>query len=166
MSEERIRVSVEVGELKAEVEGSAEEVLRFVISFFERHLPAYSLSHRLASAPDLIEALDALQEYLGYSESEGLYFRPTIRVLSNPERILLFLAMKRLENRMGRTQKGSASLHEMAESLGLETKALTARLSELSQEGLIQRMGRGEYQITPTGLEKLLSRVKESKTER
>ncbi|MEM4297969.1 MAG: hypothetical protein QW815_06350 [Nitrososphaerota archaeon] len=146
MSGERLKVLIEMGDLKAEAEGTAEEVLRFVSSFIGQHLPAYSLARRLASGPDLAKLVDALQDFLGYSEGEGLYIKPTARSLSNPQRILLYLAKKRIESLMGLSERGSADV--------------PALLAELAREGLVQRVERGEYQITMAGLEELLNRLK------
>ncbi len=160
MSGERLRVLIEMGELKAEAEGTAEEVLRFVSNFIGQHLPAYSLARRLASGPDLTKLVDALQDYIAYSEGEGLYIKPTARILSNPQRILLYLAKKRIESLMGLSERGSAGVPELVAALGVGGKTVTARLTELARDGLVQRVERGEYQITMAGLEELLNRLK------
>lgn len=157
-----MRVQVQLGDLRAEAEGSPEEVMRFVSSFIGKHVPAYGLAQRLVSGPDLAQLVDALQDYIGFSEGEGFYIRPTIRVLSNLDRILLFLAKRKLENLMGRSQRSSASVPELTESLGLNAKTITARLAELTRHGLVQRVERGEYQVTTAGLEELLLRLKTS----
>ncbi len=160
MVEERLRILIQIGELRAEAEGTVEEVLRFVSSFIGQHLPAYSLARRLASGPDLSKLVDSLQDYIAYSEGEGLYIKPTARILSIPQRTLLFLAKKRIEGLMGLSEKSSAGVVELAEALGVNTKTITARLAELVREGLVQRVERGEYQITMPGLEELINRLK------
>lgn len=160
MGEERLRIIIQMDELRAEAEGTVEEVLRFVLSFIGQHLPAYSLARRLASGPDLAKLVDALQDYIAYSEGEGLYIKPTSRTLSNPQRILLYLAKKRIEGLMGLSEKNSADVNELAENLGVNAKTITARLAELVREGLVQRVERGEYLVTMTGLEELINRLK------
>jgi len=161
-----LKVQLQLGDLRAEAEGTPDEVLRFVSGFISQHLPAYSLARRLVSSPGVEGVIEALHEFVGYSESEGLYLRPTVRVLSNPDRILLFLAMKRLENLLGRSAGGSVPVPQLSESLGLNMKSATARLAELTKHGLVRRVERGEYEITTAGLEELLSRLRTLSLER
>ncbi|MEM0381927.1 MAG: hypothetical protein QW059_01070 [Nitrososphaerota archaeon] len=166
MSGERLRVQLQLGDLKAEAEGSVEEVLRFVSSFIGQHLPAYGLARRLATGPDLINIMDALQMFIGHSEGEGLYIKPAARDLPIPQQILLYLAKRKLENLMALSQKGSVDVSELAEALGLNNKTLTARLTELVRGGLAQRVERGEYQATMAGIEELLNRLKTTAREK
>lgn len=160
MSAGRLKIVIQFGELKGEAEGSPEEALRFVLSFLQQHLPSYSLAHRLAAGPDLSQIADALQDYIGYSEGEGLFIRPVARGLPTSQLILLFLVKQKLENLTGLSQKSSVSLPELAEALGVKPKTLTARLTELARLGFVKRVERGEYQITAIGVTELLSRIK------
>lgn len=157
---DRVRVVIEVGELKGEAEGSPEDVLRFVSSFVGQHLPAYGLARRLSAAPDVYEVLETLQEYLGYSESEGVFLKPSARALPDSQLILLYITKIRIENLLGLSEKSSVSTSKMSEELGLKTRSLTARLAELAGQGLVRRVERGEYQVTTPGILTLLERIK------
>jgi len=160
LSSGRLKIVIELEGLRAEAEGGVEEVLRFVLSFLQQHVPTYGLAHKLASGPDLTQLVDSLQEYIGYSEGEGLFIKPSALQLSVAQQILLFLAKTRLENFMGLSQKSSVSVPELAEALKVGAKTLTARLAELAQSGFVKRVERGEYQVTSSGLNELLARVK------
>ncbi len=157
---DRVRVIIQMGELKAEAEGHPEDVLRFVSGFVQQHLPAYGLARRLAAAPDVSDLLEALRDYLGYSDSEGVFLRPAARLLPDSQMILLYLAKTRIEHLLGLSERGSVSTPKLGEELGLKARSLTARLAELVRGGLALRVERGEYQVTTSGILALLEKIK------
>ncbi|MGP3667369.1 MAG: hypothetical protein ACKD6N_00715 [Candidatus Bathyarchaeota archaeon] len=159
---ESIRVYLECGELKLSFEGSVEDVTRALMEFLSKHYPSYSLIKNLVISVDFEELLKKIEGIIGIS-SEGVFLlipkEKLVKQLSLRERILLHLLKAYIGYELKVSDKLSLSVDELLRITGSGTGALAGRLSELSDDGLIERIGRGEYKVTTLGLKHLMEEV-------
>ncbi|MCX8176045.1 MAG: hypothetical protein N3E48_02295 [Candidatus Bathyarchaeota archaeon] len=159
---ENIRVYLECGELKLSFEGSVEDVTRALMEFLSKHYPSYSLIKNLVISVDFEELLKKIEGVIGIS-SEGVFLltpkEKLIKQLSLRERILLHLLKAHIGYQLKVSDKQSLSVDELLRITGSGTGALAGRLSELSDDGFIERIGRGEYKVTTLGLKHLMDEV-------
>jgi len=159
---ESIRVYLECGELKLNFEGSVEDVIRALMEFLSKHYPGYDLIKKLVISVDLEELLKKIEGIIGISTEGAVLLIPKeklVKQLSLRERILLHLLRAYIGYQLKISDKQSLSVDELLRITGSGTGALAGRLSELSDDGFIERIGRGEYKVTTLGLKHLVEEV-------
>lgn len=157
---DRLHIALSYGELRAEFEGEPGEAVRFLIRFIEDNLPSYSLARRIALSMDVERLISALEEYVGYSEADGFFFKPSFRDLPYSDQILVFLAKRHVEHMWGYAKSPSVGMKEITDELGMGKGTSSARLTELLRKGLVKRLERGDYAITTSGLHDLIERMR------
>jgi hypothetical protein len=153
---DKMRLSLQYGDLKAEFEGTPEEVMKLLVRFIEQNIPAYSIARRITLTVDIESLIDALESYVGYSKEDGFFLKPRFQQLPSSDQILLLLATRHLENIWGIAQTPTMSMREISERLGLKEGTSSSRLTELIRKGMVKRLERGDYAITTLGLQELL----------
>lgn len=155
MSWVKVKVSFEGGEF--EFSGDAEQVLRSLIKFISDVFPTFSLVRNLTLSLDLEEASKGLKDLV------AVYPEPTVladmRRLTIYEGCLLVLIVKYLAYLFGKSDKPSLSLEEIFGRLGKSKSSISARLSELQNSYLVEKVERGEYKVTSKGLKYFISEV-------
>ncbi|MEM1952723.1 MAG: hypothetical protein QXF45_04005 [Candidatus Caldarchaeum sp.] len=151
-----LKVSIVYGDLKADFEGEPDQVYREVVRFLEKTIPAYSFASKLSKVTGIEEALDKLKNWLGYDTSSGLFLKADLTKIPTSTAILLFGALKHFNHVMGHVNSSEFLSSEVADFLGRPEKTVSGRLTELVKKGLLKRVGRGGYCLTPTGLSYLV----------
>lgn len=160
MKGEKLRVHVEYGELKADFEGNPDEVSTAFIDFLNKVYPSFELASRLVFKPDLVKLSRALEGVIEYSP-EGLILVP--RELTSEEAIILSLLGVYVGNKLGIFAEDSISVNQIASVSGKASKTILNQLKGMIDDGLAERVGRGEYKIKSLGIksaEKILQEVK------
>ncbi|MEM1517558.1 MAG: winged helix-turn-helix transcriptional regulator [Nitrososphaerota archaeon] len=160
---DKMRLSLQYGDLKADFEGTPEEVTKLLIRFLEQNIPTYSIARRITLTVDLESLVDAVETYIGYSKDDGFFLKPGFQQLPSSDQILLLLAKRYLENIWGITQTPAMSMREISEKLGLKEGTSSSRLTELIRKGMVRRLERGDYTITTLGLQELMKLKKQEK---
>lgn len=158
---DKMRITLHYGDLKADFEGTPEEVTKFLIRFLEQNIPAYSIARRITLTVDLESLIDAVETYIGYSKEDGFFLKPGFQQLPSSDQILLLLAKRHLESIWGITQTPTMSMREISEKLGLKEGTSSSRLTELIRKGMVRRLERGDYTITTLGLQELMKLKKQ-----
>ncbi|KYH37959.1 MAG: hypothetical protein AYL29_001410 [Candidatus Bathyarchaeota archaeon B24] len=155
MSQLRVKVFFEGG--AAEFSGTVEDVARGFLKFLMELYPEIKLVRNLSLSLDLEEVSEALKGLI------AIHPEPVILVdtgsLTVSESCLLALITKYLAYMFGKSDKPSASLEELSKQLAKSRKTLSARLSELLNRQLVEKLERGEYKITLKGLNTFISDV-------
>ncbi len=71
--------------------------------------------------------------------------------LKDKELLMLYLAGSRLLHQLGRRESDTLSLDEITKTTGRSTGTVAGRLSELCNEQLVERVGKGSYRLTTMG---------------
>lgn len=148
-------------------EGSPEEVIKFLLKFLAEYYPTYELIKKLTITVDLEELLKKLEGIVGFSPEGAVITIPREKVsnLSIRDQIALHLVKNHVGNQLGVIDKASLSAAELLNIIGSRMGAIAGRLSEMVDEGLVERVGRAEYRITTYGLkhfsENILPKIKQ-----
>jgi DNA-binding transcriptional ArsR family regulator len=96
---------------------------------------------------------------------EGMVLLVDTTRIPDKEAILLHLLRAYLAQQLSMGQRDSLPISEILRITGGKPGAIAGRLSELTSEGLVERVGKGEYRVTTLGIkwivEKVLPKLKE-----
>jgi len=160
---DRLVVSVSLGETRAEFSGSPEIVLQSINSFISKTIPEIDLARKLTmnfSAKDLVEKF---QNFVRITP-EGPRVLSEQAKLSDKEVVGLQLVAQRIASE---TRSGSSpwlTLFNLQERTSLVPKTLSSRLSELSKAGYVTKEivdEKSQFKISTIGIDwlsKLLSK--------
>ncbi len=157
MSEDQVRVEVAYGELKATFSGSPDEVYTTVSRFLAQNLPQIEIAKKVTLRYDLKDLVESFGDYVKITD-EGPRVMPSER-LSLKQRIALQLVAARIAYLLGKTKSDRLSLQELGSALGVATKSISSRLSELVKAGNVQRASDETgtaYSVTTLGIKWLL----------
>ncbi len=130
--------------------GSPETVLRELLSYFSKIYPSVELVSKLVLSVDSLEFLQSCTGVLAVSP-EGLVVLKDLRELKDKELMMIHLAGSRLQHQMGKKESDTLSLDEITKTTGRSTGTVAGRLSELCNEQLVERVGKGSYRLTTMG---------------
>jgi len=130
--------------------GSPETVVRELLSYFSRVYPSIELVSKLILSVDSVEFLQSCSGVLAVSP-EGLVVLRDLKDLKDKELMMIHLAGSRLQHQMGKKESDTLSLDEITKTTGRSTGTVAGRLSELCNEQLVERVGKGSYRLTTMG---------------
>src|SRR5437879_1656138 len=130
--------------------GSPETVLRELLSYFSKIYPSIELVSKLVLSVDSLEFLQSCTGVLAVSP-ECLVVLKDLKELKDKELMMIHLAGSRLRHQMGKKESDILSLDEITKTTGRSTGTVAGRLSELCNEQLIERVGKGSYRLTTMG---------------
>jgi len=116
---------------------------------------------------DLEALLKDLAGIIAFTTEGGVVLIPREKLskLSIRELIALHLVRVYVGQTLGKYGKDSMSVDELLTTIGGRIGAMAGRLSEMVDEGLVARIGRGEYKITTFGIkqftETILPKIKQ-----
>ena len=113
-----LKVHVELGEAKLDLEGPPEEVIRAFLQLVSKVYPAYRLVEGLTLTVDLEGLMKSLEGILAFTAEGPVILIPKDRLgrLSIRELIALHLAKAYLGNQVGRLEKFSLSVDELLQA--------------------------------------------------
>jgi hypothetical protein len=138
--------------------GTPDNVLRELLSYFSKVYPSVELVARIVLTVDNAEFLHICHGLLAISP-EGLVILRDVTGLKDKELMMIHLAGSRLMHLMGRKEVDSISLEELTKATGRATGTVAGRLSELTNEQLVERVGKGAYRLTTMGARTMMRTV-------
>ncbi|MFQ5763278.1 MAG: hypothetical protein ACE5PO_09600, partial [Candidatus Bathyarchaeia archaeon] len=156
-----LKVHVEIGEAKTDIEGTPEEVIRALHQFMSNVYPAFTLVKRLTLTVDLERLLTSLEGIIAFTPEGTVALIPKEKLaqLSLWELILLNLTKAFAGHSLGKSSKDSLSVDELLAAIGGRIGAMAGRLSEMVDGEMVARIGRGEYKVTTLGLKQFQDNV-------
>ncbi len=145
-----IEIVVNHSGIESKIIGSPEGVLQELLSYFSTVYPSIELVSKLVLSIDSTEFFQSCTGALAMSP-EGLVILKNVAELKDKELIMLHLAGSRLMQLMGKRENDSISLDEITKATGRSTGTVAGRLSELCNEQLVERVGKGSYRLTTMG---------------
>jgi len=159
-SQPSLKVHVEFGESKADFEGTPDEVAKAFINFLNNVYPAFELAKKLSFNEDTVKLAETLVGVVEFAP-EGLLL--TVQDVSAEEAILLSLLGAHVGNKLGKVESEALSAIGLSKTTGKALKTISNQLAWMVDDNLVERIGRGEYKITSTGIkhsEKILQELK------
>ncbi len=137
--------------------GCPDDVWASITKFFDRVIPAFSVTRRMVLTVDLQEVVDACEGLVAVAE-EGPLVLVSKRRLTDGENLLLKLLAAYVGNRLGVLDSERLAKTELQEWLGKSGKITGTRLSELCRNRLVAKEGVC-YRLTTFGIRRLVDEV-------
>lgn len=162
--DKELKVRVEIGDVKAEFEGSVEEVFKAFTSFLAKTYPALEVVQRIIFTPDLAQIAESLGSFVQITPEGPILLDG--RELPASDAITLVLLAAYAGNRLNKLQKDSLSVMEINRITGKAHKTVANQIPWMLDGGIIERVGKGEYRVTSRGIkqgENILAALRSSR---
>jgi DNA-binding transcriptional ArsR family regulator len=130
--------------------GSPDGVVRELLAYFSKVYPSLEITSKLVLSVDNSEFLQSCTGALAASP-EGLAILRETSQLKDKELMLLHLSGSKLMHLLSRKETDTVSLDELTRATGKTTGTVAGRLSELTNEQLVERVRKGSYRLTTMG---------------
>ncbi|MEM0097348.1 MAG: hypothetical protein QXH39_02400 [Conexivisphaerales archaeon] len=157
-----MRVDIEYGSLKASFTGDANSIYETINRFLAKNLPELDLAKKIYLKYDSKDLIDKFGNFIRITEegprvvsSEGLSLK---------QKIGLQLAAAKLSYLLSSTPYSGLSIQEISSDLGVLSKSVSSRLSELVKEGHVERISNEKgnlYMLTTMGIMWLVDNLKQ-----
>jgi hypothetical protein len=153
-SEKTLTLSVSYGDVKVDFSGPPDMVIRSLHEFVSKVIPDVDLARAITANFSLNEIIQMFKDYVKITP-EGPRVWAGEKKLSDREVILLQLVAARAANLTGKVGTDAMGVSEIEAATGLYAKTISSRLSELTKQGQVERVGSeggGKYRITTAGI--------------
>jgi len=153
LSEDRaVEVSIKYKDLEKTIRGDANEVIRELISFLSESLPMLEFVSKLTLTIDEEKLLSSCSKIMKLTPEAVVVIVPTEH-LTDRELILLHLTRVHFGYVTKSLNSDRALIGDLITYTKKSAGTVAGRISEMSTEGLVERVGKGEYRITTYGLD-------------
>lgn len=168
-----VNVTISIGDIRVQFNGSADSVISSVISFLTKQIPALDLANRISLNYTITELIQSYSDIIKITP-EGPRVIPILdgvelRKLSDKQIVALQLIASRIAKGIGRIEDDRLRMSDLQSATGLKSKSISSRLSELVKVGYVQRDAVREggelpaYRITTSGINWLNSMLAKRK---
>jgi len=158
LSKEAIEVKIKYKDIEKTISGNAEQVIRELLSFLSKIIPQLELLSQIALTVDINEFLLACKGIFAVTP-EGIVITTRTNNLTDRENIMLHLVKARFGYLTKNYEKDSVMIGDLINATKSSAGTVAGRLSEMCSEGLVERVGKGEYRITTYGLDFFIKNV-------
>ena len=144
-----MKVHVEYGDLKEDFEGDPDDVVRAFLTSLSKVYPSLEVVKKLVFQPNLSKLTDDLAGLVKFAP-EGLLVMTSD--VPSEEAMIISLAGSYLGHRLGQLDSDATSANNLAKTTGKALKTISNQLAWMIDDGIIERVGRGQYRITSLGL--------------
>lgn len=157
-SDDEIQVTLRYKNIEKSVQGKPDAVLKEISSFLSTLVPNLDLAARISLNVDLNQLLGECEGVLAVTPEDVVVLKGQDK-LTDREVVLLSLVRARIANFSGKVSSDSVPSGRIVEMVKKGPGTVAGRLSELANEGLVERVGKGEYKITTFGLQRFREEV-------
>lgn len=164
-----LNVSITVGDVKVQFNGSSESVMTSVISFLAKQVPTIDLAKKISLNYAVTDLIDTYSNLIKITPEGPRVIpqlqEPEMKELSDKERVMLQLIASKIAKDLGKSQDDGMQLSEIQSYTSLNPKSVSSRLSELVKAGYVARENPKDqidlvvYKITTSGIHWLNSIV-------
>ena len=159
MSEDRnLEVSIKYKDLEKRIKGNANEVIRESISFISENIPKLEFISKLTLTVDEEKILSSCSKIMKVTPEGVVIVIPTEH-LTDRELILLHLSKAHFGFMTKRLESDRVLIGDLIAYTRKTAGTVAGRISEMCTEGLVERVGKGEYRITTYGLDFFVQNV-------
>jgi hypothetical protein len=153
---ERVRIHAQIKSETLDFEGSADETINVFLRFISTIYPAYELVSKLTLTIDFEKLLKDSAGVITIAPEGPVLLR---RGVSTADGIKLCLIGAYIGFKIGKLSNDTLSCDEMARFSGKSSGTIANELTKMTKQGLVDRVGKGEYKITTTGIVHLTNEV-------
>ncbi|MBS7623072.1 hypothetical protein KEJ39_05285 [Candidatus Bathyarchaeota archaeon] len=133
-------------------------MVREVISFITENIPRLEFVSKLTLTVDEEKFLESCSNIMKLTP-EGVVVTASVDQLTDRELILLHLSRAHFGYITKKLDSERALIGELIAYTKKPAGTIAGRISEMSAEGLVERVGKGEYRITTYGLDSFIKNV-------
>lgn len=147
----QVEVTIRYRDVEKTIRGSPEDVFRDVFRFLCETIPTLDTVSKITLT---VNFADFLRETAGVFAvtPEGVVVLTPLEALTDRELVMLNLVKAKVAFETGKSEKETLLASDLISLTGKGSGTVAGRLSELSGEGLVERIGKGEYRVTTFGL--------------
>jgi len=157
--EARLELSVKYKDLEVKFTGTPDSVIRSLFGFLSKVLPAFEFVSSLTLTVDLEKLLKSVSGLIAFTPEGPVITLPKEKLGGDRNIILLHLIKSYVGKQTDRLEKDSLSNTEILSLTGGKPGTVAARLTELTDMGWVERVGRGEYRITTLGVKSFIEEI-------
>ena len=157
-----VNVSIAVGDIRVEFNGSPESVVRSAIGFLAKQIPVIDLAQKISLDYAVTELINIYSSLIKITP-EGPRVIPELddaegKKLSDKEIVMLQLVASKIAKDLGKVQNDGMQLSEIYNATSINPRSVSSRLSELVKAGYVLREAPKEnidyviYKITTQGI--------------
>lgn len=165
----RVNVTVSLGDIKVQFNGSAESVLNSVITFLTKQVPAIDLAKKISLNYAVTDLIDTYSNLIKITPEGPRVIPDTVeysmKKLSDKEMVGLQLVASKIAKDLGKLSDDGMQVSEIQSATSLNPKSVSSRLSELVKAGHVVRENTRDgsesviYRITTSGIHWLASTI-------
>ena len=160
IKEKKLDVQLKCGDFEARFSGSIDEVIRCFFKFLSEVYPTYETLSQITITVDMEALLRELKDIMAVTPEGVVLLKPPEGVtLIDREMIGLHLIRVYVGKKLGLLDSDSLPMVDLLKFTGGKSGAIAGRLSEMVNEGLVERVGRGEYRTTTLGIKMIMDSV-------
>ncbi len=145
-----VEVTVKHQGIESRIIGTPDGVVCELLAYFSKLYPSLEIAAKLLLSVDNSEFLQSLSGVVAASP-EGLVILKNTSELRDKELVLLQLAGAKLTHLLSKKESDTMALEDMTKNTGRSTGTVAGRLSELCNDQLVERVGKGSYRLTTMG---------------
>ena len=146
----KLKAHIVFGEAYMDVEGSADEVFESLVRFLSKVYPGLEIARRLTFNPDVAELANALAGVVELTREGPLI--TSVKTLAARDALILALTGAYVGHKLGILEKESLTGPQLKMATGKASKTVMNQLPRIIEEGIVEKLKKGEYQITTLGL--------------
>jgi predicted transcriptional regulator len=157
-----VNVSIAVGDIRVEFNGSPESVMRSAIGFLAKQIPTIDLARKISLDYAVTELIDIYSNLIKITP-DGPRVIPELddaeaKKLSDKDRVMLQLVASKIAKDLSKIQNEGMQLSEIYNATSIKPKSVSSRLSELVKAGFVSRgnpeddVDHVNYKITTQGI--------------
>jgi len=158
VSTEPVEVTVRYKGMQKTVTGAADDVIRELLLFFSKVFPQLELISKISLSVDLNDFLKACEGIIALTP-EGMAVTADTGHLKDKELIMLHLAKTRAGHMLGKLERDTLRLSDLVIAAKSKSGTVAGRLSEMCSEGIVERLAKGEYRATTSGLDYFIKNI-------
>ncbi|MEM1606978.1 MAG: hypothetical protein QXW55_01085 [Candidatus Bathyarchaeia archaeon] len=156
---ENLELTIKYRDVEVKFSGKPDDVMRALFNFMSKVLPTYDLASQLTLTVDLESLLASVKNLIAFTPEGPVVVIPREKLGGDRNIIMLNLIKAYIGYKTSRLEKDSLSTSEIMALTGGKSGTVAARLSELTDMGLVERVGRGEYRVTTLGIKYFLDEI-------
>lgn len=159
---ENVNVSIVIGDIKVQFNGSARSVMTSIVTFLAKQVPTIDLAKKISlnyAVTELIETYSNLIKITpeGPRVIPALEEESGIKKLSDKEMVALQLIASKIAKDIGKISDDAMQASKIQSVMAINSKSVSSRLSELVKAGYVARDNTKDgpavvYRITTSGI--------------
>lgn len=157
-----LEVKIRYRDLEVEFRGDPRDVSRKIFEWLNSNIPGFDIAVNLFKDPDYLELSEKISKYIKSTNSGDIYLLDESSSLSMHLKILISLSFMKILYVAGYRTSDASTLGELSRILSSSQKSVSSRLSELRNQGYIDKMRENKhtkYRINVRGLLYIMNRL-------